>query len=869
MGRQSADLPITGHRVGKDCVPGPKNGSQHPSHGAGPGDIVRVRGALWRLRDVTAYADCRALNLDQLDAGAAGVRRVLLFPFDRPEVVPRTSGWRLVSKRRWSRHLLRLLRGTGPGDSLTALAAAGIDLLPYQVEPALAILHGLASRVLLADEVGLGKTIQAALVLAEGIARGRIHHALIVTPAGLRDQWSAELRTRFGVESTVVDAQWLRQSTQQWPPTVNPWTIPAVVITSLDFVKRPENLGALSTVTWDLFILDEAHSAARGTDRGAAAAELASRARTNLLLTATPHSGEGRAFEDLCRIGALSPGEPIALFRRTRDAGHRVRRHLHVLRVRPTHEEQEMHDVLAAYASRVWDAVWPERSRGGRLAVVVLLKRAASSASSLERSVEYRRARLSGDAPWEPIQLGLPLEDEDRADDEPGEGLEAPGLPDAAEEGAWLARLSEAAARAASRESKLGALSRLLGRTSEPVVVFTEFRDTLRRIAGLLAPSVECALLHGGLDRDARRDALRRFESGSARVLLATDAGGEGLNLQSRCRIVVNVELPWNPIRLEQRIGRVDRIGQRRTVHAMNLVANATFETSLMAKLATRVGRARAALGSVEDPLGVTDEIAIADAVIRDTDLPDLRGETDVPPGSSGVPIVVPRLLERARAECARAAQWRTWRLGPACGPDRVTWSAGDRTQVCVIPRRRLLRGLGRAGNEPGAFGGVAASAGVVCVFVARYVDRGGRLVEESLIPLEGRGAVPCIRTRADQRNAIASILAVHGPALCARARCAAELRLAEIAASCRAGAASPRDREIALAQSVRQASRLAGPKQIGLFDRRADRDREDFLSILEARRRASHDRLCALDAASVVSLAAGPELAFFLVVSG
>src|SRR5262249_55469017 len=152
----------------------------------------------------------------------------------------------------------------------------------------------------------------------------------------------------------------------------------------------------------------------------------------------------------------------------------------------------------------------------------------------------------------------------------------------------------------ALRESKVRVIQRLLTRVAEPVVIFTEYRDTLLGLRAALEAPV--TLLHGGLTRDERRLALAEFASGRARVLLATDAAGEGLNLHHRCRLVINLELPWNPVRLEQRIGRVDRIGQTRTVHACHLIAKGTGEARVLERLRTRIARAQQDI-AVANPL--------------------------------------------------------------------------------------------------------------------------------------------------------------------------------------------------------------------------------------------------------------------------
>ena len=174
-----------------------------------------------------------------------------------------------------------------------------------------------------------------------------------------------------------------------------------------------------------------------------------------------------------------------------------------------------------------------------------------------------------------------------------------PALRDSHHERELLSRVAHAAALAVGRESKLVALGRLLRRVSEPAIVFTEYRDTLGHVRDRVVPSA--TILHGALSREERRLAIATFRQGG--VLLATDAAGEGLNLHHNCRIVVNLELPWNPMRLEQRIGRVDRIGQTRRVHIFHLIAGGTAEVRVLQRLGARVERAQADVGA-QNPLG-------------------------------------------------------------------------------------------------------------------------------------------------------------------------------------------------------------------------------------------------------------------------
>jgi superfamily II DNA/RNA helicase len=253
----------------------------------------------------------------------------------------------------------------------------------------------------------------------------------------------------------------------------------------------------------------------------------------------------------------------------------------------------------------------------------VLHKRAFSSAWSLARSVERRLEALApSEAPGDIEQLALPLGDPHgdlvTADEAPVWPSDL-GLSDHRRERRLLISLASSALAASRRESKIAALSRLLRRAKESAVVFTEYRDTLMHIRDALAQDAPLGpmplLLHGGLDREARAAVLAEFARAPCRLLLATDAAAEGLNLHRQCRLVVNLELPWNPMRLEQRIGRVDRIGQCRTVHAFHLIARSTGEARILTHLRARIAAARADIGA-PDPLSDDEERSIARLVV-------------------------------------------------------------------------------------------------------------------------------------------------------------------------------------------------------------------------------------------------------------
>jgi len=655
------------------------------------GSLLDVRGGRWLVVGVAAHGPYTVLTLEGRDRQNEKQRLCVIDPFDRLRVVGNST-----PRRRPRRAVLRAALGAlvdaRSATGLWTAADASIDLFAYQLEPALAAING-ATRLLLADAVGLGKTIQAGLLLAELRERGWIARALIVCPAGLRDTWARELLARFGIRAVILDHAAIAERVASLPPGVNPWAGHAVAIASIDLVKRAEVLAAIDSEPIDLLIADEAHHLTPGTDRGAAVSRLASRATWCALLSATPHSGDEAAFQYLKNIGAR--GDALAIFRRNRiDAGHTTVRRSHVLAVRPTAHEA----ALFAAIDRYTRAIWRERGRldpAARLIAVTLARRATSSSRAIARTLA-RRLELLGTALPEPAQPLLPWDDEDGADQlEPNELLSQPGLDQIDEERTCLEGLILLARRCAG-QSKLLRLSRLLDRTREPVVIFTEYRDSLEAVVNALQPSRRVAAMHGGMPIDQRRSAVDAFNDGHVDVLVATDAAGEGLNLHHRCRLVVDLELPWNPRRLEQRVGRVDRLGQRRIVHAIHLIHPHTIEERVLEHLKLRDRRAADAL----DRHPVT-ETMIASAVFDGQPI-------DTPPPAS----IPSARVAMAAAEASRIAHQRRARELGARTANGLGWTApppGRGSNLIVLTRRSFV-------NVAGAFVGEAMEARALLV---------------------------------------------------------------------------------------------------------------------------------------------------------
>jgi hypothetical protein len=313
-----------------------------------------------------------------------------------------------------------------------------------------------------------------------------------------------------------------------------------------------------------------------------------------------------------------------------------------------------MHRMLERYTTLVWREAGRTGNVDGRLASTVLRKRALSSAAALAISVRRRHALLAGIALPQEVQLSLPLDDD--GDESPGdtvgdEILGAAGLSNPPSEQRWLDAILGAAIAASHREGKVRVLLKLLKRLGEPIIVFTEFRDTLEHLhAALVSEGIAADVLHGGLDAAERRQALAAFARGKTK-LLATDAAAEGLNLQRACRVILHYELPWNPARLLQRAGRVDRLGQTRRVHEIALVAADTSEALVLAPLVRRGRDHGAAHGG--RMLQLLTESRVAEAVFDRQPL-DVSSESRRADPCEWLDLAAESRAEAARQEARR-----------------------------------------------------------------------------------------------------------------------------------------------------------------------------------------------------------------------
>ncbi len=483
-------------------------------------------------------------------------------------------------------------------------------------------------RYLLADEVGLGKTIEAGLVLRELKLRGRVKRILVVAPKGLVRQWQAEMRLHFGEKFQFIEPSELA-AFRQWRSggageEENLWRMHDQVICSLDSVKPMESrrgwsLEQLNTynrerfedlvsASWDLVIIDEAHRMGGSTEQVARyklGAALAEASPYLLLLSATPHQGKTDQFMRLMQLldreafpdeGSVNrervrpfvirtekrasinaEGQPLFKPRATR---------LQAVAWQARHgAQQRLYEAVTDYVRHGYNQALAAKQRHIGFLMILMQRLVTSSTAAIRATLEKRQALL--DAPQPQANLFENTSADEWAD------LDGQSQVDLAmQSSGWemekseveilleLARETEATGTDAKAEALLELIYKLQQEESDPalkVLIFTEFVPTQAMLADFLeSRGFSVTTLNGSMDLESRTRAQQAF-SKDVRVLISTDAGGEGLNLQF-CHVIVNFDMPWNPMRIEQRIGRVDRIGQKHVVRAINFVLEDTVE---------------------------------------------------------------------------------------------------------------------------------------------------------------------------------------------------------------------------------------------------------------------------------------------------
>lgn len=569
----------------------------------------------------------------------------------------------------------------------------GVRIEPYQLVPLVKALRMPRVNLLIADDVGLGKTVEAGLILAELLLRRRIRRVLVLTPASLRRQWKEEMREKFALRFEIVDRRETEHLRRSLGMDANPWRSHDRIVASYHYLRQPEireqfhsahrrpkDAPPSARLPWDLLIVDECHNlmpAPVGEDSELCRTlrEIAPHFEHRLFLSATPHNGHTRSFTGLLemldpvrfhRTSRMTP----ALRRRTGEVVvRRLKRHLdpsangdtggdtgeprrfcrrlppQALPLRDDPLEAELSAAFSDFRARLHRLVRATadgRRRAGNFAVEVLNKRLLSCPTAFAESWRRVLAGLA-DPPAEDAQLMAEKRslDRDTGDDRETERREAVA---AEVTGSWL-RNYEAGLRPQverlraaleslgfdlagkptveqdpAADTRLDALTALIEdhlrgggdfRGDERLIVFTEYKTTLdyltRRLRGRY-PEERVLTLFGaggaeGMGEDDREAVKSAFNDpgASVRILVATDAASEGLNLQRTARRLLHYDCPWNPSRLEQRNGRLDRYGQGREVSIHHFLSGSDPDLQFLARLVQKANEMRDDLGSVNE----------------------------------------------------------------------------------------------------------------------------------------------------------------------------------------------------------------------------------------------------------------------------
>jgi SNF2 family DNA or RNA helicase len=476
---------------------------------------------------------------------------------------------------------LRLQKGF---DELLSLGAINdVEHFGYQLDTVRRVLRDFRGRVLLADEVGLGKTIEACLTLKEYWMRGMARKALILTPPSLVGQWMDELTERFALTPVAADAQLVRRDEEFW-------TREPLVVASLPLARQSGVRDRLSRIEYDLVVVDEAHAL---KNRASAGWQLVNglKKRFLLLLSATPVGNDVTELYNLIQL--LRPGllQREAQFRREygriealSQAGRRdrLRELLREVMVRNTRAHIDLKLPKRLAATHIVRPAPEEVHVLDALAAVI--RGSYHTATAAER---WRMTTLQMQAGSGPAALRAGLRDQ-------------AGLTDGGPFAAVVAALDRICG---ARSAKVEALLNLARRSPEKKIIFTRFRATLDELdTALAAAGRRVSVFHGGLSSADKQRAIDAFED-DAEILLSTEIGGEGRNLQF-CRTVINYDLPWNPATIEQRVGRVHRIGQTRDVYIFNLCLAGSVEERILSILHDKINMFELVAGEVEMILG-------------------------------------------------------------------------------------------------------------------------------------------------------------------------------------------------------------------------------------------------------------------------
>ncbi len=726
---------------------------------------------LWELE-----AKCEAISPGQMPHPQPGQAPMLAREFD---ALVRSVRWGAFQPYVSPDHA----KADDSGACLSSPFHAAIQTEDYQLVPLLKAMAMPRISLLIADDVGLGKTIEAGLILSELIQRRRIRRVLVICPATLRHQWQKELDTKFSLSFDVIDRPQTLDIRKRLGPDANPWRQFPRIITSYHYLRQADVLEEFRAaaqphkdspnLAWDLLIVDEAHNLApaplgKESELSRLLGQLAPYFEHKLFLSATPHNGHTRSFS-----GLLERLDPVRFTRtaemsdaerkRVRDVNvRRLKSEINALSDPPrfcerfpkavplalSPKELALSTAVAAFRAGVRRLTAPSggrKLRAGRFAVELLGKRLLSCPFTFSDSWSRIRAGLKANEVASEGELfaaerAVRVETDDDLEAESRNALAASTI------GAWLHPMADALSGEISAiESALASLglddhtpvsvpavdARLASlfswieahlrnpdgtwKSDERLIVFTEYKTTLdylqRRLLDHFKSPDALLSLFGDLDQRGRDVVTAAFNNAAhpVRILLATDAASEGLNLQETARYILHFDIPWNPSRLEQRNGRLDRHGQARDVFVHHFTSADDHDLAFIARIVEKVHQIRTDLGATGEIFargferrfieGETDR-GLIDTIVAEADRRRARTQVDrdstATPSSAATPAPEADLAALAREidfdaatlrhtlETAFSLGWKGW---PVFAEDSST----------AIPRYKFANEVPRA----------------------------------------------------------------------------------------------------------------------------------------------------------------------------
>lgn len=611
------------------------------------GQVVRLRNRIWRV-DRVDDRDFWATPLDGRDTRRWRFLRSLEeaevhpgeLPAPDPAIVSDPAKQDLLLRA----YRLSLIHGSAP---FLGLQRSRAIPEPFQLVPLLMSLDMPAVRLLIGDDVGVGKSVQAGLIVSELMARGAAERLLVVVPAALREQWQETLDRFFHLEAVIMAGHTRPALERQLLPGQSPWDAYPVIVTSIDYIKR--RIGEVLAHRWDAVIVDEIHAAQRPHLWGGNGSSL-QKERWELLealgkspnvrhligLSATPHPGHTDCFASLLEVLNPRTVNPDGTINRATARRHVVQRRRKDIKawygagapfperdtkdiiIPLTKAEKTLFEGLRAYSKTLTEA---EGGTVGQWVSLHLQRRALSSPGAILASLAERRnaarkrvSSQTGAAPTNDTEAESIVLDQDSTQDLDDETrwkrLDTAAVAGSSRELDEIEHLIAIAKKVTSKQD--GKLQRLLTILPEVLrrhprapraLIFTRYKDTLDYLVKALEKEakadgplkgVQIFCIFGDMNQKERRATYRAFETADKAVCIGTDCISEGLDLQRGCAELIHVELPWNPNRLEQRNGRLDRYGQPEPkVGIFTLVREDQLDIAILKVLVEKAGRIR------------------------------------------------------------------------------------------------------------------------------------------------------------------------------------------------------------------------------------------------------------------------------------